>query len=71
MRFTVGEMIPLKGVWFRVIEATNEKIVLEPEAFTKRELATNKPLRERMAAKIAEQAQKEVASKGADNARNA
>jgi hypothetical protein len=33
-RFTVGELLPFKGVWFVVKEVSKQGLVLEAKAFT-------------------------------------
>lgn len=32
--FSIGELIPLKGVWFTIKSVTNEGVLLEPKGFT-------------------------------------
>jgi hypothetical protein len=33
--FDVGELLPIKGVWFKVTEVNPTSLVLEPRSFTK------------------------------------
>lgn len=33
--FNVGELLPIKGVWFKVAEVNEKQLVLEPKSFTK------------------------------------